>query len=275
MPSLDDGGDEPSLEELLRDLGPNEGWMVDGLGDEGHGDKKGDRNIGEEEEEEVKKLLEEGRALLASPESPSDGLSSSASRAYIRTATSGRGSDETRGQPDDADHGDANKTGDDEVAEEAIDDREAEAYLQRVLDEIALEDADPHGQSQDHQQNPSGRSSSQSPHPPSPTSPSRPSTHSAPNPSPPSPPSAPLNLPSVPTTLPTRKPPSTSPSPSTSKPEKFSAEEIDSWCTICLEDAALVCPGCENARYCMRCWTEGHRGEGAGWEERMHQSKRL
>ncbi|KAI9805394.1 MAG: hypothetical protein M1825_000645 [Sarcosagium campestre] len=43
----------------------------------------------------------------------------------------------------------------------------------------------------------------------------------------------------------------------------FSDQEIDGWCAICCDDAVLLCRGCAGERYCIRCWEEGHEGEGS------------
>ena len=48
------------------------------------------------------------------------------------------------------------------------------------------------------------------------------------------------------------------------------AEEVDSWCIICCADANVQCYGCDKDLYCWGCWREGHMGENAGMEERMH-----
>ncbi|RMZ90675.1 hypothetical protein DV736_g2099, partial [Chaetothyriales sp. CBS 134916] len=52
----------------------------------------------------------------------------------------------------------------------------------------------------------------------------------------------------------------------------FTEDEIDSWCIICCDDATLSCIGCDGDLYCTNCWLEGHRGEAAGVEERTHQA---
>jgi hypothetical protein len=78
-----------------------------------------------------------------------------------------------------------------------------------------------------------------------------------------------LSLPSVPTTI---KPASGLPSKPKADSNKFTDEEIDSWCIICSDDATLSCLGCDGDLYCMNCWLEGHRGEDAGEEEKRHKA---
>ena len=55
------------------------------------------------------------------------------------------------------------------------------------------------------------------------------------------------------------------------KYERFTDEDIDSWCVICQDDATVVCKGCEGDLYCASCWKEGHLGADAGVEERGHK----
>lgn len=75
-----------------------------------------------------------------------------------------------------------------------------------------------------------------------------------------------LGLPSAPSFSPRKKP------PVASNLQQRLDEEIDSWCIICQDDATLRCTGCDGDLYCQNCWTEGHRGESAGFEERMHKA---
>lgn len=89
----------------------------------------------------------------------------------------------------------------------------------------------------------------------------------------PDPPSDALSLPSVPSAAPTSVPIKVMKAgPST---PKFTDEEIDSWCVICQDDAAVKCLGCDGDLYCTRCWKEGHEGEDAGFEERRHKATKL
>lgn len=78
-----------------------------------------------------------------------------------------------------------------------------------------------------------------------------------------------LGLPSVPRTI---GAPTSKPTTSTQAAPAYSDDEIDSWCIICNDDATLSCLGCDEDLYCTKCWMEGHRGEGAGVEERRHKA---
>lgn len=73
-----------------------------------------------------------------------------------------------------------------------------------------------------------------------------------------------LTLPSAPSFAPSRKPPTVQ--------SALPLDEIDTWCIICQDDATLRCLGCDEELYCRNCWMEGHRGEGAGREERAHRA---
>ncbi|KNG46522.1 zinc fyve domain-containing protein [Stemphylium lycopersici] len=75
-----------------------------------------------------------------------------------------------------------------------------------------------------------------------------------------------LGLPSAPSFAPRNKPPV-----STNLQNKID-EEVDTWCIICQDDATLKCLGCDSDLYCQTCWTEGHRGESAGLEEKSHKA---
>jgi hypothetical protein len=74
-----------------------------------------------------------------------------------------------------------------------------------------------------------------------------------------------LGLPSAPSFAPRKKP------PIGSNLQKRIEDEIDTWCIICQDDATLKCLGCDGDLYCQLCWTEGHRGESAGFEEKTHK----
>lgn len=73
-----------------------------------------------------------------------------------------------------------------------------------------------------------------------------------------------LGLPSAPTFKPIDK-------PVKGVMKKYTDEEIETWCTICQDDATVECLGCDGDLYCAKCWKEGHMGPDVGYEERMHK----
>lgn len=79
-----------------------------------------------------------------------------------------------------------------------------------------------------------------------------------------------LNLPTAPTSVP--KTISTSNRNLNTDTPAYTDAEIETWCSICTDDAALRCLGCDGELYCTNCWIEGHRGEDAGMEERRHKA---
>ncbi|KAF2831207.1 hypothetical protein CC86DRAFT_282390 [Ophiobolus disseminans] len=81
----------------------------------------------------------------------------------------------------------------------------------------------------------------------------------------PSPQTDSLGLPSAPSFSPRKKP------PVSSNLQQRIDDEIDTWCIICQDDAIFKCLGCDGDLYCQLCWTEGHRGENAGFEEKKHK----
>lgn len=72
-----------------------------------------------------------------------------------------------------------------------------------------------------------------------------------------------LGLPSAPTFMPAHK-------PVKEVMKKYTDEEIDTWCSICSDDATVECIGCDRELFCARCWKEGHMGPDAGYEEKLH-----
>jgi hypothetical protein len=74
-------------------------------------------------------------------------------------------------------------------------------------------------------------------------------------------------LPSVPTSKPSGKPVNR-----LTTRTNYTDDDVDNWCTVCLEDATLRCPGCDDDVYCTRCWYEMHRGPQAGFDERSHKA---
>ncbi|KAL7787816.1 hypothetical protein V8C37DRAFT_389617 [Trichoderma ceciliae] len=52
----------------------------------------------------------------------------------------------------------------------------------------------------------------------------------------------------------------------------YTDDDIDGWCTVCLDDATLRCLGCDEDAYCMRCWGEMHIGPAAAFDDRSHKA---
>jgi hypothetical protein len=52
----------------------------------------------------------------------------------------------------------------------------------------------------------------------------------------------------------------------------YTDQDMENWCVVCLEDATLKCPGCDDDVYCARCWAEMHVGPSAGFDERSHRA---
>ncbi|KAL6863843.1 hypothetical protein J3F83DRAFT_170273 [Trichoderma novae-zelandiae] len=52
----------------------------------------------------------------------------------------------------------------------------------------------------------------------------------------------------------------------------YTDDDIDGWCTVCLNDATLQCLGCDDDPYCARCWREMHVGPAAAFDDRSHKA---
>ncbi|KAK4084237.1 uncharacterized protein Triagg1_717 [Trichoderma aggressivum f. europaeum] len=52
----------------------------------------------------------------------------------------------------------------------------------------------------------------------------------------------------------------------------YTDDDIDGWCTVCLDDATLQCIGCDGDPYCTRCWREMHIGPAAAFDDRSHKA---
>lgn len=77
-----------------------------------------------------------------------------------------------------------------------------------------------------------------------------------------------LPLPSVPTS----KPGAGGPRRRLETTTRYTDDDVDSWCTACLEDATLRCLGCDDDAYCARCWHDMHVGPAACFDERSHRA---
>ena len=138
------------------------------------------------------------------------------------------------------------------------DDAEAQAALQRILDEAENEEAEellsPAARTQS-----SGLSIARS-------GPSAPNSLAT------------LEFPPTPATfidtLDLPAPPSDAPTTRNRKAvveqSRHTDQEMETWCVICCADATVQCFGCDKDLYCWGCWREGHMGEDAGSEERRH-----
>ncbi|KAG6249582.1 hypothetical protein E4U23_002050 [Claviceps purpurea] len=73
-------------------------------------------------------------------------------------------------------------------------------------------------------------------------------------------------LPSVPTSQPSK------PVKRLTSKTKYTDDDIDSWCMVCLEDATLQCTGCDGDVYCTRCWREMHLGPAAHFDDVGHKA---
>jgi hypothetical protein len=76
----------------------------------------------------------------------------------------------------------------------------------------------------------------------------------------------PLGLPGAPTFAPSGRS-----ARKFTQPLGYTDEDEKSWCTVCLEDATILCLGCDRDVYCARCWREMHFGSMGGFEERGHK----
>ena len=218
-PAQDDGDGPPSptIEELLGELGPEDQWTVDST------DLK-----------EAHNLLAEAKHALPEQETPTH-------KPEHQNSTSVVG--ETLDHP--------TVPPKQELDEEV----EANASLQRILDELELEKSQKPASGAPIQQHDNEPPALPSPPPDTFLSLVFPST-----------PETLLNLPSTPTTAPSSAR-TVKPKP---KPQGFTDEEIESWCIICCANASVKCFGCDGDLYCWGCWREGHVGPEVGLEEKRH-----
>ncbi|KAF2498360.1 hypothetical protein BU16DRAFT_548148 [Lophium mytilinum] len=269
--------DERSLEELLKELGSGSQW-----------------DIGGKDQGDLGKLVQEARRIL--PE-------------LNQTREHARGNGESRGgdaEVKDEQVPHEGKNGEDDEVEDAMDETEADEYIAQILADLALrkkygggedqDDASNNGGEHEHPDskaaNPEKTSDDDNKNPKEATSPSRSSGGDLELPAAPSTqPISPaqnadedddftraktmedaltarmnaLSLPSAPSFHPSKKP------IKVTKSIPFKDEEIETWCVICNDDATVRCRGCDGDLYCRKCWAEGHIGESAGYEEKMHK----
>lgn len=256
--------DDKTVEELLADLGPTEQW-----------------DVGKSEQDEVEDLLRSANTALGEepkleqvPEDEKDVSDQQARRATHQMPSI----DISVFQPEPESEEDEEPRQNKSHLRDAVND-EADDVLKRLMDEVKYEQAHTDDNSPKHADADSeSGSEGESDKLALPSAPSQ----SLPSPCDPAQSSstsdadlaarfASLSRPSVPqsdSVLPTV------PSTFTSKSEntKPTDSDIDTWCRICLDDATLRCIGCDGDLYCQNCWMEGHRGEDAGMEERLHRA---
>ena len=273
-----DEGENPSpnlegdktVEELLSDLGPEDQWTLN-----------------PEDPKEIARLLDEAKTSLAGNKTSST-ITSQERSSQVNNAQQEVSVEEEGAAGMEIDSG---QTLDNATASQVLDPddpeneetagAEAEAYLQQILDELAIgEGSDdehvgttilvPKEESTLRPLN-HGRESNTGHVESLPQD--LPSTPSClPRLSTSSPPAAltddsdPLQLPSVPTNAPSRMS-----KKSKSNLPTYSDGEIDTWCVICNDDATVRCMGCDGDLYCAKCWREGHIGPDAGYEEKQHR----
>ena len=80
-----------------------------------------------------------------------------------------------------------------------------------------------------------------------------------------------LDLPSVPTDQLSSSPTEMRTKGGPSGRMGFNDEDMETWCVACMEDATLICPGCDDDVFCSQCWYDMHKGPSAGYEEGLHK----
>ncbi|KAI4272725.1 MAG: hypothetical protein LQ337_005112, partial [Flavoplaca oasis] len=113
-----DAPPSPTIEELLADLGPEEQWSIE-----------------KDEGSQIRELMEEARGVLASQSKDKHAGSMDAEKEQ-----------EGKDSSNDKDREVADKEGDEDKGDEmeADDEEEATLQLQRILDELEVENTDPH-----------------------------------------------------------------------------------------------------------------------------------
>lgn len=257
--------EDQTIEELLADIGPEDQWT-----------------LSPDDSKDIQRLVNEAKVSLkdemteAAAEEPTEdednAIAGSKAAQDLFNATeeemeaTGREAKalkvETSGNLSEADRKNQND----------VEDTEADAALQRILDEISLEndfvDRDLKSTEQEDIITPVKRNSTKRmeedqrydlnlPSAPDMTPIAREIIDTAAEPSG-------LELPSVPTTLAGKE-------SAKSNLPTYTNEEIETWCVICNDDATVRCNGCEGDLYCGKCWKEGHTGPDVGFEEKMHR----
>jgi hypothetical protein len=231
--------DDRTIEELLKDLGPEEEWTVQ-----------------RDEGERIRHLMREAQSVLAVEEGSKE--------VHVEVQVAGgmkhEDEEEDKRQTDEADE--------QESQDERDDDEEADAHVQRVLAALALDEK--YGETEADGEEEGSDAELALPCAPTglPCSPAREPESSVDDAL--SARFASLSLPGVPLFNPAQKPVNIQKSVRKSNLPKYTDEDMESWCCICNEDATVKCIGCDGDLYCQECWSEGH-GNASG-QERGHRA---
>lgn len=247
--------DEPDLEALLAELGPDDQWKLD-----------------PEDPKNINSLLKEAKdALPAESEEQAPGNDEA-------------NTDKPSKYEVDAGFNDADKENGDDKNEDQRDEADADDYVKKVLAELEFDRK--HGivdEPADAENEPGNTSTLDLPSTPS-NLPQASSTSASQTDQPPSYEDSELasrfsklglDLPSTPSGPPSARIKSSinakiSQSKKKSDLPVYTDEDIDSWCCICNDDGTVRCLGCDGDIYCDTCWREGH-GTGPG-QERGHKA---
>ncbi|KAL9046239.1 MAG: hypothetical protein Q9214_000875 [Letrouitia sp. 1 TL-2023] len=228
----------PTVEELLTELGPEEQW-----------------DINVDETTQIDQLLKEAEEALATSKTNRE-----KDRSDTTLSTEAERESEVTSNADQT-----HRSRSHSASSSRNDDAEAEAQLQRILDELSVEDVDQENRNVDSAS--SGGKALDLPTAPSNTllPLSRQGSDRIDKEDNSRFPAVPLGLPSVPINAPSQKG-----GLQRKVSSKYTDEEIDSWCIICCSDAQVRCRGCDDDMFCLGCWREGHVGGDVGWEEKGH-----
>ena len=265
IPELQNEDNDKTVEELLAELGPDVSW-----------------DVGKTEKDQINDLLNQAKRTLKDsheqPKSPTGpGDEEDAPQHPLPDTSLSSGIDISVFQPEPESEPEDDENGAKQTKTEVKQsiDEEADAHLQKILDELNHERTHP-GQERDSDPPPEySEDPNQPPHSqildlPSPGQKDLPASPTNEPPSNLAARFSSLSLPSAPTTPPIVASRS-SVNPQAASPG-YTDEAISTWCIICNDDATLQCEGCDGDLYCTNCWMEGHRSKSAGFEERRHKA---
>ena len=270
IPELQNGENDKTVEDLLAELGPEDDW-----------------NIGQSEEDEINHLLHTAQSSLKAVPSHHDASASMAEPQLVHkepkhddiTVPSDTNSPASYHDDElNLDHDEAQRPLNKAKLKELLD-QEADETLQRILDEVKLEESASAMHDEVHTgEAPDSTSLDQD----------QPTTNEGMDQITKQLESSLSTLPSVPTKVPSSSPPPLSTAfpaaPRTISHTNTNTSdndndngEMDTWCIICTDDATLRClgSGCDGDLYCTKCWMEGHRGQDVEVEMQRHRAMRF